>query len=122
VLGWGLAGIALGIAIGSSIEAVVLTVMLRRQVPAFDPASIAGVALPVVIGSVAAGLAAFGTVAVLDAPTADLGLHVRALVHLLGGGVVGLVVYAGTTRALRLPELGVIMRLMSDTLSRLRPA
>ena len=65
---------------------------------------------------------ALGTVAVLDGPTAGLALHVRALVQLVVAGGLGALAYLGITRALRLPELGLIMRLMSDTLSRLRPA
>src|SRR6185503_12235057 len=40
VLGWGLAGIAAGIAIGSTIEATVLALLLRREIPAFDPGAI----------------------------------------------------------------------------------
>jgi len=47
---------------------------------------------------------------------------VRAFVELALGGGAGALAYLFLARALRLPELGVIMRLMSDTLSRLRPA
>lgn len=122
VLGWGLAGIALGIALGSTIEAIVLAALLRRRISAFDPTPIATIAVPVAIASLAAGLATFATVAVLEGPIGGLALHVRAFLQLLIGGGVGIAAYVGITRALRLPELGVIMRLMSDTLSRLRPA
>jgi hypothetical protein len=65
---------------------------------------------------------AAATVALLDAPTTGLPVHVRALVELVAGGGLGGVTYLGLTRLLRLPELGLIVRLMSDTLSRLRPA
>jgi hypothetical protein len=47
---------------------------------------------------------------------------VRALVQLVIAGGVGGLAYLALTRLLRLPELSLIMRLMSDTLSRLRPA
>jgi putative peptidoglycan lipid II flippase len=121
-LGWGLAGIALGIALGSTVEAILLAVVLHREIRAFDPSPIRRVGLPVALGSVAAGLVAYGALVVLDAPTAGLALHVRALVQLLVAGGLGSLAYLGIAWALRLPELGLIMRLMSDTLSRLRPA
>jgi putative peptidoglycan lipid II flippase len=122
VLGWGLPGIALGIAIGSTIEAIVLTLVLRRAIPAFDPMPLVRVGVPVALASVAAGLVAFGTLAVLDGATAGMGLHIRALVELVVAGGLGGLAYLGVTWTLRLPELGLIMRLMSDTLSRVRPA
>ena len=122
VLGWGLPGIALGIAVGSTVEAIVLTLMLRRTIPAFDPSPLLRVGVPVVLASIAAGLVAFGAMGLLDGPTAGLGVHVRALLQLVVAGGLGGLTYLGVTRALRLPELGLIMRLMSDTLSRLRPA
>jgi hypothetical protein len=47
---------------------------------------------------------------------------VRAFIELALGGGGGMLTFLALARALRLPELGLIMRLMSDTLSRLRPA
>lgn len=120
--GWGLAGIALGIALGSTIEAIVLVLVLRREIPAFDPSPVVRVVVPVALASLAAALVAFGSVALLDGATAGLALHVRAFVELVVAGGLGALAYLGITSALRLPELGLIMRLMSDTLSRLRPA
>jgi putative peptidoglycan lipid II flippase len=122
VFGWGLAGIALGIAIGSTVEAILLVVLLRRAIPAFDPWPLVRVGVPVALGSLAAGLVALGTLAALDGVTSGMGLHIRALLQLLVAGGLGGLAYLGVTWALRLPELGVIMRLMSDTLSRVRPA
>ena len=122
VLGWGLAGIALGIALGSTVEAILLAIVLRREIPAFDPSHVVRVGVPVTIASVAAGVAAFGTLLLLDGPTAGMGPLARAFVQLVVAGGVGGLTYLGATWALRLPELGLIMRLMSDTLSRLRPA
>ena len=121
-LGWGLAGIALGIALGSTVEAILLALVLRREIPAFDPAPLIRVGVPVALASVAAGLVAYGTLVVLDGVLGGAALHVRALVQLVLAGGLGALVYLGVTWALRLPELGLIMRLMSDTLSRVRPA
>jgi putative peptidoglycan lipid II flippase len=121
-LGWGLAGIALGIALGSTVEAILLAVVLRREIPAFDPSPLVRVGIPVALASVAAGLVAFGTLGALDGATAGMALHVRAIIQLVVAGGLGGLAYLGVTWALRLPELGLIMRLMSDTLSRVRPA
>ena len=122
VLGWGLAGIAAGIAVGSSVEAIVLALVLRREIPAFDPRQIVTAAAPVVVASLACGFAAASVVVILDPGLAGAPTQVRALVELVGGGGIGGLVYLALARVLRLPELGLIMRLMSDTLSRLRPA
>jgi len=122
VLGWGLAGIAAGIAIGSTIEATVLALLLRREIPAFDPGAILAAGVPVVVGSLAAGLVAAGVLAVLDANLGDFAGTARSLLELVVAGGAGGLTYLGAARVLRLPELGLIMRLMSDTLSRLRPA
>jgi putative peptidoglycan lipid II flippase len=121
-LGWGLAGIALGIALGSTVEAILLAIVLHREIGAFDPSPIVRLGLPVAVASAAAGLVAYGALIVLDGPTAAMDLRVSAAVQLVLAGGLGGLAYLGTTWALRLPELGLIMRLMSDTLSRLRPA
>jgi hypothetical protein len=80
------------------------------------------VGVPIAIASVIAGLVAAATAALLDGVVAGWSVHVRALVELAIGGGLGLAAYLAGTWVLRLPELGLIMRLMSDTLSRLRPA
>jgi putative peptidoglycan lipid II flippase len=122
VLGWGLAGIAAGIAIGSTIEATVLALLLRREIPAFDPGPIVSAGAPVAAASVVAGLVAAGVLAVVDPALGGLSTSVRAFVDLALAGGAGGLAYLAAARALRLSELGFIMRLMSDTLSRLRPA
>ena len=122
VLGWGLAGIAAGIAIGSTIEATVLVLLLRREVRAFDPRPILQAGIPAAVASLAGGLVAAGTVAFVDPAFVGLGTTARAFVDLAVGGGLGGLTYLALARALRLPELGLIMRLMSDMLSRLRPA
>jgi putative peptidoglycan lipid II flippase len=121
-LGWGLSGIALGIALGSTVEAVLLAVVLHREIRAFDPAPLIRVGVPIALASVAAAAVALGTLLVLEGPTAGMALNTRALIELVLGGGSGGLAYLAITRALRVSELGVIMRLMSDTLSRLRPA
>jgi len=121
-LGWGLAGIAGGIAVGSTVEAIVLALILRRRIPAFDARPIVSLGAPLAVASILAGVVAAGLLAVVDPSLRGLPTSVRSLVELALCGGTGGLVYLATGRALRLPELGLIMRLMSDTLSRLRPA
>jgi len=122
VLGWGLAGIAFGIAVGSTTEAVLLAVLLRRRIAGFDPSPIVRVGLPTAVASLVAGLVAAGLLALVDPSLARLSTSLRSLIELALCGGAGGLAYLAIGRALRLPELGLIMRLMSDTLSRLRPA
>jgi putative peptidoglycan lipid II flippase len=122
VLGWGLPGIGFGIAVGSTVEAALLAVLLHRRISAFDPGPILRFAVPVAAASVAAGLVAAGVVRFADPSLAEVPGSIRALAELALGGGAGALAYLFLARALRLPELGLIMRLMSDTLSRLRPA
>jgi putative peptidoglycan lipid II flippase len=122
MLGWGLAGMAAGIAVGSSVEAILLLIVLRREIPAFDPGPIVRLALPVVLASAVAGLVAAASLAAIGDALPGVPLHLRATIELAAGGGLGLAAYAVLVRIVRVPELGVIMRLMSDTLSRLRPA
>ena len=122
VLHWGLAGIAGGIAVGSSVEAALLALRLRREIPAFDPSPILRVGLPVAAASLVAGLVAAGVLSFADPALAGMPSSVRAFLDLALGGGAGGLAYLLLAGALRLPELGLIMRLMSDTLSRLRPA
>jgi peptidoglycan biosynthesis protein MviN/MurJ (putative lipid II flippase) len=121
VLGWGLAGIAFGIAVGSTTEAVLLAVLLRRRIPAFDPSPIVRVGAPAAAASLLAGVVAAAILAAVDTTLAGLPTSLRSLVELVLCGGAGGLAYLALARVSRLPELGLIMRLMSDTLSRLRP-
>ena len=122
VLGWGLAGIAFGIAVGSTTEAIVLAILLRRRVPGFDPGPIVSVGVPAAAASLLAGLIAAAILAAVDPGLAGLSTSLRSFIELAVCGGAGGLAYLALGRVLRLPELGLIMRLMSDTLSRLRPA
>jgi putative peptidoglycan lipid II flippase len=122
LLGWGLAGIAFAIAVGSTTEAILLALLLRRRIPAFDPSPIVRVGGPLAAASLAAGAVAAAILIAVDPTLGGLPASARALVELALCGGAGGLTYLAIARVLRLPELGLIMRLMSDTLSRLRPA
>jgi putative peptidoglycan lipid II flippase len=122
LLGWGLAGIAFAIAVGSTTEAILLALLLRRRIPAFDPSPIVRVGGPLAAASLAAGAVAAAILIAVDPTLGGLPASARALLELALCGGAGGLTYLAIARVLRLPELGLIMRLMSDTLSRLRPA
>jgi len=121
-LGWGLAGIGAGIAVGSSVEAILLVAILRRRFGGFDAGRLARLGLQVGIASLVAGSVAYGFQVLLAGPLAVVQVHVGAAIELVVAGGLGGVAYLLVARLLRLPEVGLIMRLMSDTLSRIRPA
>ncbi len=121
-LDWGIAGIAGGIAVGSTVEAIVLAVLLRRAIPSFDPSPMVRAGVPAAVASIAGGLVAAAVVALVDPALAGAQTSLRAFLDLALGGGLGGLTYLALARALRVPELGLIIRLMSDTVSRLRPA
>ena len=113
-----LAGIGLAIAVGSWTEVAVLVLVLRRRIGGFD--------LPDVVrlGAVALGCAIAATAVAWVAMSAAERIvgpdpH-RPVLFLELGLVTALagLVYLGLSRALRIPELGTIVRLMSDALRR----
>ena len=119
-LGWGLGGVAFAIAVGSTIEAGLLALLLRRRIPAFDPRPLVRIGVPVALASLAAGLVAGGMLSFIDPSLGSLPTSLRAFVELAVCAGAGGLTFTFLARAVRLPELGLIMRLMSDTLSRLR--
>jgi len=118
----GLAGIGAGIAVGSSVEAVLLSLLLRRRFAGFDLRGLARLAALVGLSSVVGAVVAFGFANLLAGPLAFGEVHVAAFLELAIAGGAGGGAYLLMTRLLRLPEVGLIMRVMSDTLSRVRPA
>lgn len=113
-----LAGIGLAIAVGSWAEVAVLMLVLRRRIGGFDLADVArlgGVALGCAIVATVVAWAAMNGVERIVGPNPH-----RPVLFIELGLVTGLagLVYLGLSRALRIPELGTIVRLMSDALRR----
>jgi putative peptidoglycan lipid II flippase len=113
-----LAGIGLAIAVGSWAEAGFLMATLSRRVGGFDVGEVVRSGLVALACAIVASLVAWGTLA---AAQGALGTEPARPVLLAEIGVVtslaGLV-YLGLSRALRIPEVGTIVRLMSDALRR----
>jgi putative peptidoglycan lipid II flippase len=118
VLRLGLPGIALGIALGSWAEALLLLAVLDRRMPTFLPADVLKAFVPAALSSTIAGLVAFGVLEALEAAVGQDPAKPSVLLEILVAGGLGGLVYLAISLALRIPELATIVRLMSDALPR----
>ncbi len=114
----GVVGLALGIAIASWLEAIILLVQLDRRLPSLDVAAITAGGLVAATCSAAAGAAAWlvleaGRLVVGPAP-GKIGIAGELVVV----GLVSVGVYLGFARLLRIPEVPTIMRLLRSALGR----
>lgn len=114
----GLGGIALAIAIAAWVEAVALLVILRTQLPHFRLAGLGRVGMEAILGATVAGAAAVGLLQVFG----DLvGLDPAWPVLVVEIAVVSAgfsLVYTVVSLALRIPELPIIVGVMTDVLRR----
>jgi putative peptidoglycan lipid II flippase len=100
----GIAGLALGIALGAWFEATTLTILLRRRHPALAVVSVVDGALRSLAGAVLAAASAW-VVLTLDLVPAGLGRVLGLLLELSLASAAGLAVYLLYSRLVRLPEL-----------------
>ena len=114
----GLAGIGLAIVIGSWLEVGYLLVVLRRRVGGFDLAEVMGSGGLALVGAVIASAVAWAALGLAQRLVGSAPPKPVLLLELaLAAGLAGLA-YLGFSRALRIAELGTIVRLMSDALRR----
>ncbi len=117
---YGLAGIAVAIAIAAWIEAIVLLVILHRRLFHFTVVGLLRVGVESVVAGVAAGAIAYVVLGTVDVAfgfdPGRLALIAEATVVSLAFGVA----YAGISFALRIPELPSIVGVMVDVLRRPR--
>jgi putative peptidoglycan lipid II flippase len=107
---FGTGGIVAGTGIGTSAAAIAQAVVLRRELGGLEIGRLFTTTVQIVIASLALAAASYGVWHVLDAALGrDL---VGEIVSLVGGLAVGLLVYLGAARALRIAELEQIMRLV----------
>jgi putative peptidoglycan lipid II flippase len=113
-----LAGIGLAIAIGSWAEVAFLLVVLRRRVGGFDLAEVVGSGGLALVGALLASVVAWAAIGLAESFAGPAPPRLVLLLELaVASGLAGLV-YLGFSRALRIAELGTIVRLMSDALRR----
>lgn len=114
----GLAGIGLAIVIGSWLEVGYLLVVLRRRVGGFDLAEVVRSGGLALVGAVIASAVAWAALGLAQRFVGSAPPKPVLLLELaLAAGLAGLA-YLGFSRALRIAELGTIVRLMSDALRR----
>jgi putative peptidoglycan lipid II flippase len=113
-----LAGIGLAIAIGSWAEVAFLLVVLGRRVGGFDLAEVVGSGGLALVGALLASVVAWAAIGLAESFAGPAPPRLVLLLELaVASGLAGLV-YLGFSRALRIAELGTIVRLMSDALRR----
>jgi putative peptidoglycan lipid II flippase len=118
-----LAGISLAIAIGSWAEVAVLLVLLNRRIGSFRALELVRSGVAAVGCAVAASLVALAVRTVLGGVVGGDPSRPAIFVELVVAAGLAGITYLGLSRALRIPELDTIVRLMSDALRRpVRPA
>jgi putative peptidoglycan lipid II flippase len=114
----GLAGVGVAIAVGSWVEVGLLLVVLNRRIGGFEFGELARFGLVALVGAVAAGFVAWAAMTLAVGAIGPEPPRIVLLAELaVATGLAGLA-YLGLSRALRIPELGTIVRLMSDALRR----
>ncbi len=114
----GLAGLALGIALGGWFETVVLSLILWRRTHAVPLRSISVASLGYVIGSLIAAGVAFLTLAWVVAWLGPSTGRLDALIELAIVGPVSLATYLLYSRLMRIPELSQSVRLVRSAIHR----
>ena len=116
----GLAGLALGIALGAWVEALFLLAILHRRIEGFELGGIARVMLEGSVAALAAALAALGTVRVLDGVIGLEPGKIALLGETVVAAAVGGLAFVGVAALLRIPELATIVEVMGDLIRRPR--
>ena len=111
----GIAGLALGIALGAWFEATTLTLLLRRRHPTMDVRAVVRGGAISIAGAMAAALVAAGVLA-LDLVPAGIGRAVGLSIELGLASAAGLAVYVLYSRLVRLPELSRSIDLLRSAL------
>lgn len=116
----GLAGLALGIAIGAWVEALFLLVVLRRRLHGFSLEGLARVFAESAVATVAASLAALGTIRLLEGVVGPDPGKVALLGETILATAAGGLAFVALSLVLRIPELPTIVEVMGDLMRRPR--
>ena len=116
----GLSGLALGIAVGAWVEAIVLTVILARRTAGMSLASLGRAATLFLLGSALAAAAAVGAVRLTElVMSADPG-KVAILAQAVAGSLAALAVYVAWALIFRVPELTETATILAGVVRRRR--
>jgi len=114
----GLPGLALGLAVGSWVETVILVAILRVRVAGFSVGELVDAGIRSGIAALAGGIVTFAVArSVESALGPDLSKPELAIQVVLAGGL-GMLAVVGVAVVLRIPELPTILGLMRDALRR----
>jgi putative peptidoglycan lipid II flippase len=116
----GLAGLALGIALGAWVEALFLLWVLHGRIEGFELRPMARVVLEASVASLAAALVALGTVRVLDGVIGPEPGKIALLGETIVAAVAGGLTFVAAAALLRIPELATIVEVMGDLIRRPR--
>ena len=117
----GLAGLALGIAVGAWFEALVLTLLLHRRRVALDAPAVVRAGGAALVGSLIAAVAAFVTLVAIDAvaPSQPIGHGiVGSIVRVVVAGAASGLAYLVYSRLMRLAELQMTVDVVRAALHR----
>ena len=117
---FGLAGLALGIALGAWVEALFLVWVLQRRVAGFSLGGIARLTAETAAASVVAALVAYGTIRALDAVVGAGPAKLALLGEVVVTTGAGVVAFVAVALALRIAELPTIVGVMGDLINRPR--
>jgi putative peptidoglycan lipid II flippase len=118
----GVAGIGLGIAIGSWAEAIFLIARLHMRIPAFRPTALVRAAGSGALGAVAASVVTFAALGLAEGALAPSPGRVGYLVELVVATAAGALAYLAFSRALRVAELDGLLGLLRAAVRRPDPA
>jgi putative peptidoglycan lipid II flippase len=110
----GLPAVGLALSLGTWLEALLLATVLRRREPAFDLAGIAWLLARSMVGAAAAALAALAVLAGWEAAAPGASGKIVVLGQAVLATVAGGAAYVLVTAALRVPELGALVRTMLE--------
>ena len=119
---FGLAGLALAIAAGAWLEALMLFAVLHRRYPALDTGGIWATFGRSLVAAIVAGAAALLALAVLAGPLAGDAGKLELLGRAVLAAGVGAVGYLAMSLVLRVPELPALLGVVRDLARRPRPA
>ncbi len=115
---FGLAGLALAIAVAAWVEAIVLLWLLRRRLPSLPITGIVRVTLEAGLATFVASAVALGAVYVIDGLVGPTPGKVALVGQMVVAAVAGGLAYLGVSLALRIPELPSMISLMQDLIRR----
>jgi putative peptidoglycan lipid II flippase len=118
----GLAGLALGIALGAWLEALFLLWLLHRRIDEFALGPLGRVFASSSVASVAAAVVALGTLRVVETAIGPEPGKLALLAESIAGATAGGLAFLGVAALLRIPELPTIVEVMVDLIRRPRRA